>query len=339
MVRTRKQARRPALKTKPRRKLRRRINKSNNTRRSTTTSIGTIVTKGIRSVLAALPFGKATTSIADFIFSVMGYSEEAISATPGAASTATILATGLSGAFGVDPTVLLGSSHECGIVTPSPTGNPDVVSVVTQWSTARISLLKIVARPSGPIGTVSGTWGIGLIPIRTAATLTSVVKQIKEQGITFEAIRQCPLNAFGDANKPLQLRKYFTPADGLAYQPASLETDSTSALVLVAYQDLMRGTYTEPKETDFQCTIDVSGTVVLSERLPLSPVQTFDNKVNNLGLPLAVVRHPNGIVGFGSKTTCKGERGLCTISGVVDSVVKFKSFGKELSLESLAMDC
>lgn len=293
-------------------------------------------------MLGALPFGKATTAIADFVFSAMGFTSTDVSATVGQSlQIDKVLMTGLSGAFEVDPTILLGSAHEAGIVTPANSGNPDVVTITSQWSNARVSLLKIVARPSGPLGTVSGTWGVGFIPYRSLDAIATMRQQVAQGGVTFEMVRQAPYNGFADANKPILLRKYFLPSDGHAYLPHTLLGSAATieiGMIVIAYQDLMRGTYTDLKETDFQCTIDVSGTVILSDRLPLSPPTSYNNQAVPVPMPAAVVRHKKGLVTFRQDgTSCTAASGQCKVSGVVETVVNVQK-PIALSMDSMAIE-
>lgn len=334
MARGGKKTRKSTPKQQTKRRTRRRGTKrsANNGQRSGQT-FGSLVCKGIRSVLGVLPNAGITTSIADYIFKAMGWTSDKTKVQVGQAlEYKDVIITGLCGAFELSPASFLGAVQTIGLISPAGNGNPEVANISTQWRTGRISLVKVVGRPSGPEGSVSGTWGIGIYPYRTPDSYAKIIADIQTTGVSFDMIRQCPVYQITDANKSLTLRKYMTPADGFSFQPQTLQ--SNVMIVLVAYQDMMRQVYSPLTAADFQCTIDCSATVIANERYPGPSYEKFQNQVSNPITGDHFVRVPSGVVCF-ANSTCVNNNGKCKISGVVQG---HHSVNSELTLESMSIE-
>lgn len=261
----------------------------------------------------------------------MGWTDERFTPTISAAiDLNSVMVTGLAGAFELDATAFLGSIQGCGLISPLGYGNPDLAAIQTQWRTSRISVIKVIGRPSGPSGTVSGSWGIGLIPFRTSESASNLAQEIKQSGVTFEMVRQCPVYQMADANKPLVIRHYFTPADGFSYQP---QINGTSiCAVIIAYQDLMRGTYTSLTAADFQCTIDCSATVILTDRAIGLPPVAVDNRVAEIAPDAQyIIRSKEGMLSL-KDYKCTNNNGKCKVGGTVTS---WKQFPSTVTLDSM----
>lgn len=315
---------RPSLPITPRRRItrRRRVSRIRETRQSTSASLAKYFAKGTRSVLAALPGSPITTAVADFVFSSLGWSAKSPSSTTESSEStiSDVRITGLGGVFDITPAMFFGSMQGVGLIKPAMQGNPELADILFQWRAARISVLKIIARPSGPLGSVSGTWAIGFTPYTTDDARNMIPTSLKKSGVTFETIKQCPVFAIGDVNKPLAVRHFFQFQDGIAYLPQ--QVTSTVGVVQIAYQDVMRSVWTDLTAADFQCTIDCSASVVCSSRDPSSFVGTTNRVQTPIIDVSAHVSTPSGRLSLGGssfKCTKNSKTGFCDLSGVVAS--------------------
>lgn len=292
-------------------------------RKSTKSSgIGTVIHKGIRSVLALLPGSGITQKFTDIIFNSLGWSDR-FDVTSTGAIDADVRFTGLTTAFHITAASVMGDCVNASTSVNATQLNDELRTISTNFQLSRVSHFKVTATNAGP-ATTHGQWIMAFWPYQSAQLTKMVPYSINE-------CRAAPYYVEGASNKALTLKHYFPISNLYARQFG----DHTRALGVIAivYTETNRTAFDQLTSTDFDPSIEISGSVIMTARSPAVGV-AISNEISCPVTPQLVIRTSVGVkkIDLTQVTSLPG-KGYATIKGKL-----WTPPSTSLSLEEMAID-
>lgn len=264
--------------------------RTNRARQSpTATGFGSLMARGVRTLLSVLPGSKLTTGIADFAFKALGYSQEIVvlDANSGMVKV-TFLATGLTALFHLALKDILFDSVSHGT-------RINAAEWVTNYEGGRLLSLNIAVIPQARLEQRQGQWAAVFIPFRSDEERKFYDE--KKQGMLYEQVKVIPGAKSAPATKPLRLS--FTPGsrDGRLNYDIGLKDEI--GLVSIGFDQTNRAEYGEFALDSFSCTVIVSGVVQLQRPHEVPYASKFGRTLDDkLKLVEAIVLTPDRSLQF-----------------------------------------
>lgn len=234
-----------------------------------------LVVSGLKSVVSLLPGGKFLTDLADVFFTSVA---RPISGSISAFGTfeGTVAIYGMGTMFAINYVNILAHSTRA-IINMNVGGK---YNYATNYQRARVLEFAVTVRADNPVAKRSGRWGMAMIPFSHVNDLSLYFGSNGNYKIpTFTSISNVPLNIVGDMTQSLTLRYTPKPYDGHCYHYNQV-TDHF-AVIMIAYQEENRTTYTEFSAEEFSPDIRLSGKIALREPTSDASSREFVDEIWN----------------------------------------------------------
>lgn len=233
------------------RRLRQRKSRSNNQRPTS----GSLIVKGVNTILSAIPAAKIFKPITDFMFKSFGFSATKISSD---SVSATVVIYGLGAAFAVPLSAIIENTP---IIPKHHADNK--VQLITNFTHGQLLQIRVTVRPIGELSHRQGNIALAFIPYTTEQS-----GKYYDQNVEIPHLQDViivPGAVQGPGTRTLSIN-YRCRGTTYASLPHPLTTEI--GLVLISYEDLSRNVGTDFSAEDFGAEVIISGTVKLSNPLP-----------------------------------------------------------------------
>lgn len=207
--------------------------------------LGTILHKGIRSILSVLPGSSLTTKAADLIFRSLGWSDNLISSS--GQVTADVRFTGLTTTFRITPSALMCDCANASTTVNETTPNDEWRSITTNYQLSRVVHFKVTASNAGP-SSAHGQWIMAFWPFQSVSVEDMLPFSVNE-------CRAAPFYVEGPSSKTLTL-KYYVPASNLYLRGFGTHL-RTVGVVTIVYLETNRSRYEQLTPADFDPNIEL----------------------------------------------------------------------------------
>lgn len=267
---------RSSLKTR-KTKLRRNGKQSTNT-----TGFGSLVAKGIRTLLSTLPGSTLTVGIADFVFKSLGYTES-FQVSEDGAFTAQMKVTALTANFHIALKDVLFDSYTHGTKLNTTTWT-------SNYQSGRLISLQVKIVPETPYGERRGVLGAAFIPFRTEEENTWY--DSNAAGVLIEQLKRIPGAKTGPAGRTITLNFRPKATDGRLHFDMPLKAEIGA--VVISFDQTSRDAYSMFTADQFSAMVYISGAVKL-QRPQEEPNQiAYARKIDDkLASKVAFIKRPN----------------------------------------------
>lgn len=294
---------------------------------SRSSGLGSILHKGVRSILSLLPGSSFTTKAADFLFSSLGWSENG--RISDGVFAGDVYFNGLFAIFYLTPAMLLGDSIGASTSEVAQSPNNELRMITTNYAASRLVHFRVACRNAGP-ASVHGQWGLGFWPFTAQNDEDNL--SFLTHGVTLGDIRQAPFFVDGPVKQPLTLKHYFTLSNWQARLPGV--HSKRLGIIAISYTEQIRSSYSTFTPEDFDPQVEVSGNVLLTTRRS-DELTRFSNSIAVPKLPAVVIKTPKAKIILGKegyRCTHKPGDDFCRVEGVS----MFKT--PPLTLSDMAID-
>lgn len=195
-----------------------------------------LLVKGTRTILGALPASGITTPIVDFVCKSLGWSTlvryENLLVIVDPAYHA-----GVVGGFYLKPKAFLGNVPSMSVNAPVADGNLNSTNVWWQFMEYQIVQFRLVCKSSSPAGSTSGNWAVGFYPFVNESDGKMVASQLNGK-FSYQVLLRFPVSKVARVCDSIILKYYFTMKDWYSYQFHAVDT--SIGFVWIAYENFSR---------------------------------------------------------------------------------------------------
>lgn len=240
--------------------------------------VADLVTSGVRTLVAALPFSSVVSPLAEIFLTSIGLSGKVVDGS--FVSDVSII--GLSSFFAITYVNILARSPLV-----------DLTDTMPQWADVpyrdgRLISLTITVRPSSILSKRQGKWAMAFIPRRE----TTDKLRDNARVCSLRYVEKMEGSVSGMATTTLTLRFRPRPRDGFVTLFNPLE--EIFGYVALAFQDDIRSSYTQFTTEEFAPDITVSGTLAL-KTFPTQSSLGYRDSVWSLKGSASVLAVPTGM--------------------------------------------
>lgn len=242
------------------------------TRPAMTFSLGSLLVKGVNTLLSVIPGAKIFAPVADFAFKSIGLKQGIT--VDGDFVAGTTLIYGVSAAFTVPLSTIIQDSAQ--MIRSTRTDNTAQKDIITAYSHGRLLQIRVHARPIGQLSYRQGTWALAFIPF--SAQESEAFYAANTSPPTLRDVLCIPGAVQGSGTKPLTVnyRARRNTFDALTHP-----LDTKIGMVMVTYEDLSRAKGEDFGPEDFGVEIIISGAVYLSTPIPHAGWSKIDCRVKD----------------------------------------------------------
>lgn len=325
-------------------------------------STGTLIARGVRTLLSAVPgTWSVVGKLADFGFKLLGITSATDDEIRNSNQKAVLTEiTGLGARFCISGIpIIAGSSagvRVSGFVTPE---HPYQSSIVLEAKEIRVLELELIVNPVNKTSNLGGNWSVAFSPFYTEHDFQAMMDPASATVPVQSTAARYPYSVSGSASKPLTLRYKPVVSDGYAYMwhplrdsDRQVQVEPPHALwlgcVIITYDRLNRDSYGNFTASDFSAQVLIKGSCQLRRPNDNVTDKPYYYGVSSCGVydclqntTMTMISSSNGLhytFGFDKDSKVKNtDKGLW-VQQVVELCYPEKPKSVSLTLDSMAIE-
>lgn len=213
-----------------------------------------------RTLISFLPGNSVIQTIADFGFKALGVTDAVSSVNENGQikNVADVQVIGTCAMFDIDTSDVLAFTNR---ITP----DFQKKEFFTPITAVKMRFINFKVINTTPSSTKQGQWAAAFIPYKNS--LSSGIWNGHNKIFTFQKICQLPGARIGNASQPLFLRYAFKNPNDYGTRVQTLS--SAFGRIVIGFEDYQRKSYKALDASEFQCSVEITGSMKAWQGLPL----------------------------------------------------------------------